>query len=327
MWFGEHVKPTLLAFACIGVLATSPAVSQSYPTRNITLVVPLGAGGSADVVGRLLANSMSERLGQTVVVENVVGAGGMIGAARVAKANPDGYQILLGTVGTQAQNQTLYKAPLYDSTRDFEPIGLAVDVPIILQVKKDFPANSFADVASYIKANATKLSFGSPGAGSSNHLACVLFNAAIGAEVTHVPYRAASELFQDMIAGRLDYWCPTTTAAAPLHNQVKTIATFSRDRLQVLPAIPTASESGLRNFEAGTWFGLFSPRGTPPSVVKTLNEALGKALDNPTIIAKLRESAVTPVAPDRRSPGYLSKFVSDEIKKWEGPIKASGLSM
>lgn len=321
------MTPMKLTLAIIATLAAAPASAQDYPSRNMTLVVPLAAGGSADIVGRLLANSMSEILGRTIIVENVAGAGGMLGAARVAKAPADGYQILLGTVGTQAQNQTLYKTPLYDSTKDFEPVGLAVDVPIILQVKKDFPGASVADVISYIKANAAKLSFGSPGAGSSNHLACVLFNAAIGAEVTHVPYRASAELFQDMIAGRLDYWCPTTTAAASLGDKVKTIVTLSRDRLESLPGVPTASESGLQNFEAGTWFGLFLPRGAPASVVKTLNDALGKTLENPAVRAKLRETGVTAVAPDRRSPEYLGGFVASEVKKWEGPIKASGVSM
>jgi tripartite-type tricarboxylate transporter receptor subunit TctC len=320
------MKPIFLAFAVIGALA-SPATAQDYPARNLTLVVPLAAGGSADIVGRLLAQSMSEILGRTIIVENVAGAGGMLGAARVAKANPDGSQILLGTVGTQAQNQTLYKAPLYDSTRDFEPVGLAVDVPIILQVKNDFPADNMPDVIAHIKANAAKLSFGSPGAGSSNHLACVLFNAAIGVEVTHVPYRQSAELFQDMIAGRLDYWCPTTTAAATLGNKVKTIATFSRRPLESLPGVPAASEAGLQNFEAGTWFGLFLPKGAPASIVKTLNDALGRALENPAVQSKLRETGVTPVARDRRSPEYLAGFVASEVKKWEGPIKASGVSM
>ncbi len=313
---------------CAAVLAMAiPAVAQDYPTRNITLVVPLGAGGSADIVGRLLAQSMSETLGRPIVVENVVGAGGMLGASRVAKAPPDGYQVLLGTVGTQAQNQTLYKKPLYDATRDFEPAGLAVDVPIILQVKKDFPANTLQDMIAYIKANAGKLSFGSPGAGSSNHLACALFNASIGIDVTHVPYRGASELFQDMVTGRLDYWCPTTTAAAPLGDKVKTIVTFSRERLESLPNVKTASEAGLPGFEAGTWFGLFLPKGTAASIVKTLNAALGKALDNPTVQARLRETGVTVVAADRRAPEYLGRFVASEVKKWEGPIKATGISM
>jgi tripartite-type tricarboxylate transporter receptor subunit TctC len=316
-----------LALAIIAALAASPLSAQDFPARNMTLVVPLAAGGSADIVGRLLAYSMSEILGRTMIVENVAGAGGMIGAARVAKASPDGYQILLGTVGTQAQNQTLYKTPLYDSTRDFQPVGLAVDVPIILQVKNGFPADNLPDVIATIKANAAKLSYGSPGSGSSNHLACVLFNAAIGVEVTHIPYRQSAELFQDMIAGRLDYWCPTTTAAAPLANQVKTIATFSRERLEALPGVPTAAESGLANFEAGTWFGLFLPKGAPAAAVKALNDALGKTLENPAILAKLRETGVTAVARDRRSPEYLGKFVADEVKKWEGPIKASGVSM
>lgn len=313
---------------CAALLAlASPAFAQDYPTRPITMVVPLGAGGSADVVGRILAQSMSEILGQTIVVENVLGAGGMLGASRVAKAPPDGYQILLGTVGTQAQNQTLYKSPLYDATRDFQPVGLAVDVPIILQVRKNFPADNLTDVIAYFKANADKLTFGSPGAGSSNHLACVLFNASIGVNVTHVPYRGASEVFQDMIAGRLDYWCPTTTAAAPLGDKVKTIVTFSRERLEVLPGVKTAAESGLPGFEAGTWFGLFLPKGAPTTIVKTLNTALGKTLDNPAVQARLRETGVTVVGTDRRSPEYLAGFVASEVKKWEGPIKASGISM
>jgi tripartite-type tricarboxylate transporter receptor subunit TctC len=320
------VKLARLFCAALLVLA-SPAVAQDYPSRTITMVVPLGAGGSADIVGRTLAQSMSEILGRTIVVENVLGAGGMLGASRVAKAPPDGYQILLGTVGTQAQNQTLYKAPLYDATRDFEPVGLAVDVPIILQVKKDFPADNLADVIAYLKANSDKLSFGSPGAGSSNHLACVLLNASIGVNVTHVPYRGASELFQDMVAGRLDYWCPTTTAAAPLADKVKTIVTFSADRLEVLPGVKTANEAGLSGFEAGTWFGLFLPKGTPAGIVSTLNAALGRTLDNPAVQSRLRETGVTVVAPNRRSPDYLARFVASEVKKWEGPIKASGISM
>jgi tripartite-type tricarboxylate transporter receptor subunit TctC len=315
----------LFCAALLGL--ASPALAQDYPSRTITMVVPLGAGGSADIVGRILAQSVSEILGRAIVVENVTGAGGMIGASRVAKAAPDGYQILLGTVGTQAHNQTLYKAPMYDATRDFAAVGLAVDVPIILQVKKDFPAENLADMIAYVKANSGKLSFGSPGAGSSNHLACVLFNASIGVTVTHVPYRGASELFQDMIAGRLDYWCPTTTAAAPLADKVKTIVTFSADRLDVLPGVKTASEAGLPGFEAGTWFGLFLPKGTPAAIVNTLSAALGKTLDNSAVQARLRETGVTVVAPNRRLPDYLAHFVASEVKKWEGPIKASGISM
>ena len=316
-----------LVLAVAAAIASTAVSAQEYPTRNITLVVPLAAGGSADVVGRLLAQTMSEYLGRTVIVENVAGAGGMVGASKVAKAAPDGYQILLGTVGTQAQNQTLYKAPLYDSTKDFDAVGLAVDVPIILQTKKDFPGDRLPDVIRHIKANASKLSYGSPGAGSSNHLACVLFNAAIGADVTHIPYRQSGELFQDMITGRLDYWCPTTTAAATLGDKVKTIVTFSRGRLEALPNVPTAREAGLKDFEAGTWFGLFLPKGAPAGVRQKLNEALGNALDGPTVVAKLRETGVTAVPRERRSPAYLSEFVASEVKKWEGPIKASGVSM
>lgn len=309
--------------------AAAAASAQNYPSRSITMVVPLAAGGSADFVGRLLAQHMTENLGRPVVVENVSGAGGMIGASRVAKAAPDGYQILLGTVGTQAQNQTLYKQPLYDSTKDFEAIGLAVDVPLIMQVSNNFPGSTLAEVTAHIRANASRLNYGSPGAGSSNHLACALFNNAIGADVTHIPYTNAGQLFQDVISGRLDYWCPSLTAGMPMiqANQVKTIVTLSRERLESLPSVSTAHEAGLTNFEAGTWFALFGPKGTPAAVVQTLNAALGKVLEMPTVQARLRETGVVVVSRDRRSPGYLSQFVADEVKKWEGPIRATGVSM
>jgi tripartite-type tricarboxylate transporter receptor subunit TctC len=320
------VTPALLV--AVG-FAAAAASAQDYPARNMTLVVPLAAGGSADIVARLLAQSMSELLGRTIVVENVSGAGGMIGASRVAKAPPDGYQILLGTVGSQALSQTLYRAPLYDSRKDFEPVGLAVDVPIILQVKNGFPADKPSAVIEYLKAHRSKVSYASPGTGTTNHLACALFNAAIGIGVTHVPYRAAADLFGDMIAGRLDYWCLTTTAAAPMiqANQVKTILAFSPQRLETLPDVPTASEAGLANLEAGTWFGLFLPKGSPASVVSILNDALGKTLEKPQVQAILRETGATVVTHDRRSPEYLSRFVASEVDKWRGPIKTSGISM
>jgi tripartite-type tricarboxylate transporter receptor subunit TctC len=320
------LKLALLVGAAVAATAAS---AQDYPARNMTLVVPYPAGGSADVIGRLLAYSMSELLGRTVVLQNVAGAGGMTGASRVAQAPPDGYQILLGSLGTQALNQTLYKAPLYDSMKDFEPVGLAVDVPIILQVKNSFPADNALAVIEYLKANQSKVSYGSPGVGSANHLACALFNTAIGIDVTHVPYRTGPDLFADMIAGRLDYWCPTTTAAAPLieANQVKTILAFSRQRLEILPNVPTASEAGLANFEVSTWFGLFLPKGSPAAVVGILNDALGKALEKSELQTKLRETGATVVTRDRRSPQYLSDFVASEVDKWRGPIKASGISL
>jgi tripartite-type tricarboxylate transporter receptor subunit TctC len=309
--------------------APAAASAQDYPARKMTLVIPLAAGGSADVVGRLLAQSMSELLGRTIVVENVSGAGGMIGASRVAKAPPDGGQILLGTVGSQALSQTLYRAPLYDSLKDFEPVGLAVSLPLVLQVKKGFPADKPSAVIEYLKANRSKVSYGSPGAGTTNHLACALFNAAIGIDVIHVPYRAAAELFGDMIAGRFDYWCPTATAAAPMiqANQAKTILTFSRQRLETLPNVPTASEAGLVDCEADTWFGLFLPRGSQASVVRVLNDALGKTLEKSEVQSILRETGATVVTPDRRAPEYLSHFLATEIDRWRGPIKASGISM
>jgi tripartite-type tricarboxylate transporter receptor subunit TctC len=218
---------------------------------------------------------------------------------------------------------------LYDSVNDFDSVGLAVDVPVILQVKNGFPADKPSAVVEYLKANRSKVSYASPGAGTTNHLACALFNAAIGIDVMHVPYRTAADLFGDMMGGRIDYWCPTLTAAAPMiqAKQVKTILTFSQQRLEALPNVPTAREVGLVDCEAGTWFGLFLPKGSQASVMRTLNDALGKTLEKSEVQAILRETGVTVVTRDRRSPEYLSRFVASEVDKWRGPIKASGISM
>jgi tripartite-type tricarboxylate transporter receptor subunit TctC len=242
----RHIAASLLVAACMAGAASA----QEWPTRPINLVVPLGAGGGADIVARILAANLGPVLGQTVIVENVTGAGGMVGSSRVAKAQPDGYQALLGTVGTHAQNQTLYKTPLYDSRTDFEPVALVVDVPIVLVTTNAMPVKTLQEFIAYTKANQAKLQYASPGAGSSNHLACVFLNAAIGVDVTHVPYRGASDLFQDLIAGRVDYFCPTSTAALPFteeSKQLRAISILGGERLKVMPSVPSAAEQGLPN--------------------------------------------------------------------------------
>ena len=202
-----------VAIACALALPAR-AVAQDFPTRPLTIVIPFSAAGGVDVVGRIIAARMAELLGRPIVVENVGGAGGMIGSARIARATPDGYQFLLGSVGTHAQNQTLYKNPLYNSATDFAPIALVAEQPIVLAARKDFPANNLAEFIAYTKANQEKLQYGSPGAGSSSHLACALFTSAIGVKVTHIPYRTGAT--QDLIAGRTDYQCLTGAVAVPL---------------------------------------------------------------------------------------------------------------
>lgn len=331
----RHTRPLSKRIAAslffIGMFSAAQSVqAQDWPTRSISLVVPLGAGGGADIVARILANYLSPVLGQSVVVENVTGAGGMIGSSRVAKGAPDGYQALLGTVGTHAQNQTLYKAPLYDSRTDFEPVGLVVEVPIVLVTTNSMPVKNLPEFIAYTKANQAKMQYGSPGAGSSNHLACVFLNAAIGVDVTHVPYRGASDLYQDLISGRIDYFCPTSTAALPIAQETKqtrALAILGRDRLKVMPDVPSAAEQGLPDFEAGTWFALFLPKGTPAPIVKKLNEATAKVLAADEPRQRLEAIGAVIVAPDRMTPAYLKRFVVQEVDKWKGPIERTGVSI
>jgi tripartite-type tricarboxylate transporter receptor subunit TctC len=320
------MKPIFLAFAVIGALA-SPATAQDYPARNLTLVVPLAAGGSADIVGRLLAQSMSEILGRTIIVENVAGAGGMLGAARVAKANPDGSQILLGTVGTQAQNQTLYKAPLYNAATDFAPVVLMMDQSLVLVARNDFPASNLQEFIVYTKANQSKMQYSSSGAGGSNHLACVLLNAAIGINVTHIPYRGAGQAMQDLLAGRVDYQCPSAPTAMPqiTGKTVRAIAILTKNRSPSLPDLPSAHEQGLTGFDIPSWYALFLPKGTPDAIVRKLNAAAVAAMETPAMQDRLKTIGSDLVGPERRSPEYLGRFVADEIKKWAGPIGASGV--
>ena len=314
--------------------AALPAVSriaraQTWPTQPMTLVVPFAAGGGTDVVARMVAPRLGEFLGQQVVIENVGGAGGMTGSNRVARAAPDGYQIVIGVTGTHAQNQSLYKRPLYNAATDFAPVGLIAEGPYILITRNDLPAGDFKEFWNYAKANRSKMQFGSAGAGSGTHITCLLLNAGIGAEVTHVPYRSTALAMPDMLAGRIDYICEPVQTGLPLiqSNAVKAIATLSRERTAVLPNLPTAHEQGLTNFDAPVWFALFLPKGAPNAIVNRLNNALSIALDDPAIRERL-EGAGLRVAPvEHRSPDYLAKFVVSEIEKYAAPIKASGVSM
>src|SRR5262245_32831706 len=244
------------------IFAATAALAQSYPTKPITMIIPFAAGGPTDVLGRVLAQRMSEVLGQQVVVENVGGAGGMTGSKRVADAAPDGYTIVLGTVGTHAQGQTLYKRPLYNSLTDFTPVALIAEVPIILTVRKDLPVKDFKEFVAYAKANEAKMQFGSAGAGSATHLGCVLLNYLIGVNITHVPYRGTGPAMQDLQGGRIDYLCEIITTAKPQVDSgtVKALAIFDKERSPALPNLPTALEQGTKALEAYTWNALFLPR-------------------------------------------------------------------
>jgi tripartite-type tricarboxylate transporter receptor subunit TctC len=315
------------AVALAASIAT--AVAQDWPTRPVSMVVPFAAGGSFDVVARVVTPRLSEFLHQQVIVENVGAAAGIVGTNRVAKAAPDGSQFLLGTVGTHAYNATLYKKLPYNPVTDFAPVALIAEQPLILLTGTDFPANTLQEFIAYAKANAGKLQYGSAGVGSTTHLSCALLNAATGIKVTHVPYRGGGPAMQDLIAGQVHYVCLNgATALAQIAGKtLKGIAILSRERSPLLPTLASAHEQGLTNFEALSWTGFFLPKGTPAAIVKRLNDAAIDAMDNPTVKDRMHELGVTLVAPERRTPDYLQKFVASEIEKWAGPIKTAGISL
>jgi len=317
----------ILATAAL-VVATAPSIAQDWPTRPVTMVVPFAAGGGGDLTGRIIAPRLSEVLGRTVVVENIGGAGGMNGAARIANATPDGYQFVLGNVGTHAQNQALYRNPLYNAAADFAPVALVGEVPLILVVRRDLPVNNLSEFITYTRANQDKMQYGSAGAGSNTHLACTLLNAAAGLKVTHIPYRGAGPAIQDLIAGRTDYQCSGTgTVLAQINSgTMKAIAVLGRDGSPIVPNIPSAHAQGLTNFDAGVWNALFLPKGTPSSIVHKLNEAVTATMDTPAVRARMQEFGADFVAPERRSPEYLQNFVESEITKWATVIRGTGIS-
>ena len=311
------------------VAATAPAAAQDWPTRPVTMVVPFAAGGAFDVMGRVFTPRMSESLGQQVIVENIGAAAGIVGTNRVAKAVPDGYTFLLGSVGTHAYNATLYKKLPYNPASDFAPVALFAEQPMVLITRKDFPANNLQEFIAYAKANGAKLQYGSAGVGSTTHLGCALLNAATGINTTHVPYRGGGPAMLDLIAGQVHYMCSNSASALPqiASNTLKGIALLARSRSSLLPSLATAHEQGLVDFEAITWNAFFLPKGTPAPIVKKLNDAAIEAMNAPAVKDRMQELGVDLVAPERRSPEYLQKFVESEVAKWAGPIKAAGVFM
>jgi tripartite-type tricarboxylate transporter receptor subunit TctC len=323
---GEVMHRLIVALvACTAV--TVPAVAQDWPTRSLTMVVPFAAGGSVDTLGRILASRLSELLGRQVVIENVTGAGGMTGVSRVAKAAPDGYTFVLGHSGTHAVAQTFYKNPLYNAATDFAPVALIAEQPNVLTARNDFPAGNLREFIAYAKANEAKMQYGSAGVGSANHLACVLLNAAIGINVTHIPYRGGGPAMQDLVAGRLDYLCNILTTALPQieGKLVRPMAILAKRRSPLLPSLPSAHEQGLTDLDASTWFAFFLPKGTPAPIVQKLHEATVATMNTPAIQERLKEIGADLAAPERRSPDYLANFVVAEIERWAVPLKAAGV--
>ena len=307
----SHVLRSVGAACGIVLTLTTITLAQTYPARPMTMIIPFAAGGPTDVLGRIMGQRMSEILGQQVVVENVGGAGGMTGSKRVADAAPDGYAFVLGTVGTHAQSQTMYKKPLYHAATDFTPIALIAEVPIVLITRKDLPVNNLQQFISYAKANQTKMQYGSAGAGSATHLGCVLLNYLIGVDITHIPYRGTGPAMQDLQGGRIDYLCEIVSTAKPQIDggTVKAIAIMTKERSPALPNVPTGLEQGTPNLEAYTWNALFLPKDAPAEVVKKLHDATVEAMKTPSVRERLEALGAVVVPEERATPEYLGQYV------------------
>jgi tripartite-type tricarboxylate transporter receptor subunit TctC len=317
---------TTAAFAAL-VAASQTAVAQDWPSKPITMVIPFTAGSSIDVAGRIVAARLAELIGQSIVIENIGGAGGMNGAARVAKAPSDGYHVLFGNSATHTYSQLLYKTPLYNAKTDFAPVALVAETPPVLIARKDLPPDNLQQFITYAKANQPKMQYGSAGGGSASHLACALFNSTIGVNITHVPYRGGPQAIQDLLAGRIDYWCPLAASATPQveGKTVKAIAMMSKNRAPILPNLQSAHEQGLTNFDASSWYGMFTPKGVAAPIIQKLHAATVTALNTPAVQKRLSEVGAEVVSPERRSPDYLQTFVESDIKMWSGIVKAAGI--
>jgi tripartite-type tricarboxylate transporter receptor subunit TctC len=312
----------VLAAGLLFALAAN-AFAQSYPTRPITIVVPFSAGGPTDVLARILAQHMSQSLGQQVIVENVTGAGGTTGSARVAKAAPDGYTLVMGNLGTHAASVGIYKKLAYDPRVDFEPVMLAGSTPMVLVVRKDLPADTLEDFIALAKQR--RLTFGSAGTGSISHLTYLLFIKLTGTEIQHVPYRGLSQAMNDLLAGQIDLMFDQAVTATPhiLSGGVKAIAVTAPARAATLPQVPSSAEAGWAKLETTAWSALFFPKGTAKPIVARINAAVDQAMRDETVMRRMAELGSELPGPAGRTPEALGALVRAEIDKWVPLVQAS----
>jgi tripartite-type tricarboxylate transporter receptor subunit TctC len=320
------LRRILVGMAVLASLCATGATAQEFPSRPLSMVIAAAAGGPIDVFGRIMAERMGEVLGKSVVIENVGGAGGMLGGQRAAKAEPDGHTFILGTIATHTFSQLLYKKPLYDAVADFTPVALVAELPLVLITRNSFPAGSIEEFAAYAKSNPGKITYGSAGRGSAAHLGCVLLEQAIGTKMVHVPYRGTAPAMQDLQAGQIDAICDIIVTAVPQieAKAVKAIVNLSRERSPMLPNLPTAAERGLTAAQAYTWTAVYLPKGVPDAIVKRLHAATVATMETPAVREKLAKLGATIVGPDRRSPEVLAAFTRSELAKWKAPVEASG---
>jgi tripartite-type tricarboxylate transporter receptor subunit TctC len=317
---------TTALVGALSLAAAGPALAQAYPDRPVTLVVPFAAGGPTDVVARMMSVPMAKSLGQQVVVENTVGAGGTIAATRVARAKPDGYTIFIHHMGMSTA-PALYRKLTFDPLNDYEYVGQVVDVPMTLLARKDFPANTLPELLAYIRANKDKVTLANAGLGAVSHLCGLLFQSAIGVDMTTVPYKGTGPAMTDLLGGQVDLLCDQTTQTVPLikEGRVKVFGVTVPKRLATLPNVPTLDEQGMKGFEVKVWHGMYAPKGTPAPVLEKINAALRAAMDDPTVKQRMVDLSADIVPPEKMTAAGLKTFLESEIAKWGPVIKQAGV--
>ena len=310
----------------IATLGGSQVLAQEYPTKTITMIVPFAAGGPTDTVARLIAQSMGKELKQQIIVENVGGAGGTLGAGRVARSAADGYTVFLHHIG-QSTAPALYKKLPYNAVDDFEPIGLVTDVPMTLVARKDFPAKDFKELVAYIKANKDKVTYANAGLGAASHLCGMLFMTAIETDLTTVPYKGTGPAMNDLLGGQVDLMCDqtTNTTSQIKGGKIKAYGVTTKTRVPSLKELPTLHEAGLPNFEVVVWHGLYAPKATPKPIIDKLTKALQVALKDPLVVQRFNDLGTEPVAENRATPEALRALLKSEIDKWGPIIKKAGV--
>ncbi|MYN02586.1 tripartite tricarboxylate transporter substrate binding protein BugD [Pseudoduganella sp. DS3] len=316
----------LPALAGVVFFGASSAYAQTYPTKPITMIVPFAAGGPTDTVARLLAQSMGAKLKQQILVENVGGAGGTIGAARAAKATPDGYTIFLHHIG-HSTAPALYRKLSYNAIDSFDPIGLVTDVPMTLVARKDFPAKDFKELLAYVKANNTKVTYANAGLGSASHLCGMLFMSAIATDLTTVPYKGTGPAMNDLLGGQVDFMCDqtTNTTSQIKGGKIKVYGVTTKKRVPSMPDVPTLNEAGLPGFEVAVWHGMYAPKGTPKPVIDSLVGALQVALKDPTVKQRFADLGTEPVEEKRATPEALRAHLKADIDRWSPIISKAGV--
>jgi len=321
------VVDAVLVCLILAGIGSGAQAAQPYPARPITMVVPFAAGGPSDILARIIAQFIGPLLGQQVVVEDTTGAGGTIGATRVARADADGYTMVMGNLGTHAASLGIYKSLPYDPRTDFEPVILVASTPMVLVTRKTLPLHRLDDVIAYAKAKKGTTTMGSAGIGSISHLTLLLFNHLTGANVVHVPYRGLSEASNDLLGGQIDTLFDQVVTATPhiLSDSENAIVVTIPQRAPSIPDVPSATEAGLPELQTVAWTALFMPKGTPALIVERINGAVQKAMVDPVIQKRLAEIGADIPPPEQRSPQALGRLVNAEVDKWVPLIKAAGV--